>query len=75
MESNIIRNTVIKVTLEHAEMAKLLFGQYVFIAMSLKKTAYSDCNIVQTTKFSAAFVQFHFDKVLNKTFSDKYALQ
>ena len=32
----------------HVQLAKLLFGQYVFIAKSIDKTIYSDCNTVQT---------------------------
>jgi len=61
-----MRNTAIKVTLEHVELTKFLSGQYAFSAKSLNKTAYSDWNTVQTKAFSAAFVQFHFHKALNK---------
>jgi len=75
MESNIIRNVFIKVTLENVEMAKFLFGQYVFIAKSLNISSFSHCNSVHTAHCSRVFVQFHFHKALNKTFSDKYALR
>ena len=46
MESNIVRYTVIIVSLESVEMAKMLFGKYVFSAKPLNKTSYSDCNTV-----------------------------
>jgi len=40
--------TAVKCTLGYVQMVKLLFGQCVFIAKSANKTAYCDCNTVQT---------------------------
>ena len=53
----------IKSTLGLVKMSKLLFGPYAFIAKSVNKTTYSDCNTVHTTDCSTVFVQFHCNTV------------
>jgi len=66
MESKTIRINAIKSNVGHVQLAKLLFGQYVFIAKSVNKTSYSDCNTVWSTECRAMFVQFYFYRALNE---------
>jgi len=48
MESKIVQMNAVKPNVAHVQMAKFLFEQYVLIAKPVNKTAYSDCNAVQT---------------------------
>jgi len=69
MAPKIIQIAAIKCTLGYVQMAKLLFGQYVFIDKAVNKINYSHCSTVQTTESSTVFAQFHFHKALNKPMS------
>jgi hypothetical protein len=57
----------IKYTQGPVQMAMLLFGQNVFIAKSVNKATYSDCNTVLNTRRSTVFVNVNFHTTTKQT--------